>query len=225
MRAAVILDLPGHFGPITASGIWDRVNHYELDRLYFDIRQIDNTIIDECKRRSTVAGIKIDPKAWFNEDLAGGAIRTHNKLTELGFTGRNAKGVCPVLFDYEEHSIEKVIAGLRVWRKYRNVRDTCWSMEPLQGGWVGDRQMRDVIVPDRTVTLLPQSYRYDMGWVAQDAVLWDLARFYGRPQVKLYYQSFSKWGNQTINYPPPEAWDGCMYDLSHMPLPPAQGAN
>lgn len=219
MRAAVILDLPGHFGPIESTGIWNRVTAYQLDRLYFDIRQIDNRTIDYCKSKSTIAGINIDPKAWFNEDLAGGALRVHAKLNELGFTGRNAKGICPVLFDYEEHSIEKVIAGLTAWRRVRNVRDTAWSMEPLQGGWVGDRQLRDVIVPDRNLMLLPQTYRFDMGPVAQDAVLWDLARFYPRDRIRLYYQAFYKRSGRDLEFPCGEGWDGAMYDLPHLPLP------
>jgi hypothetical protein len=100
MKAAVILDLPGHFGPITSTGIWNRVNGYQIDRLYFDIRQINNQIIDECRRRGVQAGINNDPKAWFNETLAQGAIRTTRKLNDLGFTGTNAAGVCPVMFDW-----------------------------------------------------------------------------------------------------------------------------
>jgi hypothetical protein len=219
MRAAVILDLPGHFGSIEASGIWNRVASYQLDRLYFDIRQINNQIINYCKSRSTVAGINIDPKAWFNEDLAAGAIRTNKKLIELGFTGANVAGLCPVMFDYEEHSIVNVVAGLRQWRRARYKRDTIWTFEPLQGGWVGDPQMQAVIKPDRNLILMPQCYRFDMGPVAQDACFEDLTRFYAPQQVKLYYQSFYKELGADARYPIHEAWDGAMYDLSHMPLP------
>lgn len=219
MKAAVILDLPGHFGPIEASGIWDRVTFYRLDRLYFDIRQIDKKTIDYCRSKSTVAGINIDPKSWFNEDLAGGALRVHKRLNELGYSNQNARGICPVLFDYEDHSIERVLQGLKVWRRLRSVRDTCWSMEPLQGGWVGDRQLREQIAPDRALTLLPQTYRWNMWPVAQDAVLYDLMRFYPREQIRLYYQSFYKSKIGEVAYPCAEAWDGCLYDLEHLPLP------
>jgi hypothetical protein len=219
MKAAVILDLPGHFGPITSSGIWNRVNGYQIDRLYFDIRQINNQIIDECKRRGVIAGINNDPKAWFNETLAQGAVRTTRKLNELGFTGTNAAGVCPVMFDWEVHSIEQTIAGLQAWRKTRYKRDTIWTFEPLQGGWVGDPQMQAQIKPDRNLTLMPQAYRGDMGPVAHDAVLEDLTRFYAPQQVRLYYQAFYKLQAQDVSYPVHEAWDGCMYDLIHLPLP------
>ena len=218
MRAAVILDLPGHFGPISSSGIWTRVSNYKLDRIYFDIRQITTEIIDYCAKRSTLAGINIDPKAWFNEDLAAGALRTTRKLNELGFTGARAAAPCPVMFDYEEHSIEKVIAGLKAWRATRYKRDTVWTFEPLQGGWVGDRQMREQIVPDKNLVLMPQVYRGDMSPVAQDACFRDLLRFYPPGQIKLYYQAFQPYGPSHINYPPPEAWDGCIYDLEHLPL-------
>jgi hypothetical protein len=219
MKAAVILDLPGHFGPIAADGIWNRVTGYQLDRLYFDIRQINRQIIDYCKSRSTLAGINIDPKAWFNEDLAAGALRTTRKLNELGFTGANVAGLCPVMFDYEEHSIEKVIAGLKTWRKTRYKRDTVWTFEPLQGGWVGDPQLQALIKPDRNLTLMPQTYRFDMGPVAQDACFEDLTRFYAPQQVKLYYQSFYKELGADARSPLPEAWDGAVYDLEHLPLP------
>jgi hypothetical protein len=221
MRAAVILDLPGHFGPIEADGIWKRVNHYQLDRLYFDIRQIDNHIIDVCKSHSTIAGINIDPKAWFNEDLVAGAIRTTKKLNDLGFDKRNPTGICPVMFDYEEHSIEKVIAGLQQWRRARYRRDTIWTFEPLQGGWVGDPQMKLQIKPDTNLVLMPQTYRFDMSPVAQDQVLYDLLRNYDRRQIKLYYQSFYKVpaDDRYPKFPVQEAWDGCIYDLEHLPLP------
>jgi hypothetical protein len=219
MRAAVILDLPGHFGPIESSGIWNRVSGYQLDRLYFDIRQINRQIIDYCRSRSTLAGINIDPKAWFNEDLAAGALRTTKKLNELGFTGANAAGLCPVMFDYEEHSIEKVIRGLQAWRKTRYKRDTVWTFEPLQGGWVGDPQLQVVVKPDRNLTLMPQAYRGGMQPVAHDAVLEDLTRFYAPQQVRIYYQTFYKLQSQDVGYPVHEAWDGCVYDLEHLPLP------
>jgi len=219
MRAAVIQDLPGHFGPIEADGIWQRVSHYHLDRLYFDIRQINNHIIDECKKHSTIAGINIDPKSWFNEDLAASAIRVSRKLNDLGFDRRNPRGICPVLFDYEEHSIEKVIAGLQAWRRTRGHRDTIWSFEPLQGGWVRDPQMQAQIKPDRNLILMPQTYRGGMEPVAQDAVLEDLTSVYAPQQVKLYYQSFYKKDAADVFFPVQEAWDGCMYDLEHMPLP------
>lgn len=217
MRAAVCQDLPGHFGPISSSGIWNRVQNYKLDRIYFDIRQITTEIIDYCTKKSTLAGINIVP-SWFNEDLAQAALRTTRKLNELGFVGAKAAAPCPILFDWEEHSIEKTAAGLKAWRATRQKRDTVWSMEPLQGGWVGDRQMREVIVPDKNLILMPQVYRSQMQPVAQDACYKDLLRFYPPGQVKLYYQSFQPYGPSSINYPPPEAWDGCVYDLEHLPL-------
>lgn len=218
MRAAVILDLPEHFGPIEASGIWGRVSKWGLDRLYFDIRQIDNHIINVCAQHKVQAGINIDPQSWFKEDLATSAIRVSRKLNDLGFVGGNATGICPVLFDYEEHSIEKVVAGLKAWRATRFKRDTVWSMEPLQGGWVGDRQMRMQIVQDSNLKLAPQTYRSEMQPVAQDAVLRDLIRNYPVSQVILYYQAFYKEKGVDFPAPIPEGWDGIMYDLEHMAL-------
>jgi hypothetical protein len=221
MRAAVVLDLPGHFGPVSSQGIWDRVARYRLDRLYFDIRQISKDILNFCASRNVQAGINIDPRAWFSEDLAAGAIRTTRKLNDLGFTGSNAAGTCPVMFDYEEHSIERVVAGLIAWRKTRSKRDTVWTFEPLQGGWVGDPQMKAQIRPDTNLILMPQTYRFGMQPVAQDQVLYDLLRNYDRRQIKLYYQSFHKGedgGGDDEHFPLPEAWDGCIYDLEHLPL-------
>jgi hypothetical protein len=218
VKAAVILDLPGHFGPITASGIWSRVAKYGLDRLYFDIRQINKDILNACNERHLLAGINIDPRSWFGEDLAAGALRVTRKLNELGFTGANAAGLCPVMFDYEEHSIENVVKGLQAWRKIRHKRDTVWTFEPLQGGWVGDPQLQAQIRPDTNLILMPQPYRFDMGPVAHDQVLHDLLRFYDRRQIKLYYQSFYKLAGNDVPYPIHDAWDGCIYDLEHLPL-------
>jgi hypothetical protein len=65
---------------------------------------------------------------------------------------------------------------------------------------------------------MPQTYRWDMEPVAQDAVLYDLLRNYDRRQIKLYYQSFYKNPDDVV-FPVQEAWDGCMYDLEHFPLP------
>jgi hypothetical protein len=217
MRAAVVQDLSGHFGPIEADGIWRRVDKYHLDRLYFDIRQIDGHIIAVCAKLGIQAGINIVPN-WFNEDLAAAAGRVHFKLNELGFKGAAAGGICPVMFDYEEHSIEKVVAGLKKWRTMRSRRDTCWSMEPLQGGWVGDPQMKSVINGDSNLKLVPQTYRSQMEPVAQDAILRDLFMNYSFKQIQLYYQSFYKQGNQDVYFPIPEAWNGVIYDMEHLSI-------
>lgn len=221
MRGAYVYDLPGHFGPIEADGIWKRVEAYHIDRLYFDVRQIDKHIIDVCHSHHVQAGISIDPKSWFNEDFAAAALRVHNKLNELGFTGAHVADPCPILFDYEDQSIERVVAGLKAWRKLRYKRDTCWSMEPLQGGWVTDPQMVTQIAPDLNLTLLPQTYRWNMAPVVQDAVLMDLMRpnTYSRLRIRLYYQSFYKTATTDLTFPIQEAWDGVMYDLEHTLLP------
>lgn len=218
MRAAVVLDLPGHFGPIEASGIWNRVAKWGLDRLYFDIRQIDTHILNVCAAHKVLGGINIDPRAWFNEDLATSAVRVTRKLNDLGFVGTNNRALCPILFDYEEHSIERVVAGLKAWRTTRQSRDTIWSMEPLQGGWVGDRQMRVQITQDTNLKLAPQTYRSEMEPVAQDAVLRDLVRNYPINQIILYYQSFYKDQGLDVHFPVPEGWNGIMYDLEHLTL-------
>jgi hypothetical protein len=123
-----------------------------------------------------------------------------------------------VMFDYEEHSIEKVVAGLKKWRGVRSRRDTIWSMEPLQGGWVGDPQMKRQISSDLNLKLVPQTYRSQMEPVAQDAVLKDLIVNYSVTQVLLYYQSFYKQGNQDVYFPIPEAWTGVIYDLEHLSI-------
>jgi hypothetical protein len=209
MRRAIVYDLEGHFGPIESQGIRDRIAKYQLDALYFDIRQIDKHILDVCAAYHVTPGIWLDPVAWFNESFATAAIRVTRKLNDLGFTGTNAAGPCHVLFDYERHSIEDVVKGLQVWRKTRYKRDTIWSFEPLQGGWVGDPQMKAQIKPDTNLILSPQTYRGDMSPVAHDAVLWDLLKNYDRRQIRLTYQS--------EHVPVMEQWDGVMYDLEHLP--------
>lgn len=208
MKRAYVLDLPGHFGPIESQGIWDRTAKYGLDALYFDIRQIDKHILDVCGQHHITGGIWLDPKAWFKEDFTAAALRVTRKLNDLGFIGKNAAGPCHVLFDYERHSIEDVVKGLQTWRRTRYKRDTIWSFEPLQGGWVGDPQMQAQIKPDTNLILSPQTYRFDMSGVVEDAILWDLLRAYDRRQIKLTYQS--------EHLPIREGWDGVIYDLEHL---------
>jgi hypothetical protein len=210
MKRAVVYDLPGHFGDkgINEPRIWELVGKYGLEALYFDIRQINNHILDGCRQHHTTGGIWIDPKNWFNEDLAPAALRVTRKLNDLGFVGKNVAAPCHVLFDYEFHGIAEVVAGLQTWRKTRYKRDTIWSFEPLQGGWVCDPQMQAQIKHDTNLILSPQTYRFDMSGVVEDAVLWDLLRAYDRRQIKLTYQS--------EHLPIREGWDGVIYDLDHM---------
>lgn len=211
MKRAIVYDLPEHFGPIESQGIWDRVHQYGLEALYFDIRQIDKHIIEQCLIRHTTPGLWIDPKGWYQEDLAAAALRVTRKLNDLGFTGAHAADPCNVLFDYEWHGIAEVVAGLQAWRRTRQRRDTVWSMEPLQGGWVCDPQMQAQIKHDTNLILSPQTYRWDMKGVVEDAVLYDLLRAYDRRQIRLTYQS--------EHLPIREGWDGVIYDLEHLPSP------
>jgi hypothetical protein len=226
MRAAVVIDLPGHFGPIEADGIWKRASYHRLDRIYFDVRQVDRHILDVCAQHHVAGGIWIEPAGWFNESLAAAALRVTRKLNDLGFTGSHAADVCPVMFDYERHSIADVVQGLQAWRKTRYKRDTVWTCEPLQGGWVGDPQLVAQIKPDTNLVVMPQTYRGpsgglpDMRPVAQDAVRLDLLRFFDQRQVKLFYQAYCKENTVDYSLPLPEGWDGCVWDLEHMPLPP-----
>lgn len=90
-----------------------------------------------------------------------------------------------VQFDLEEHNPEKIASCFERWRELQPTRDTSWTMEGMQGGWMGP-----VIVSGAApkpgsfvarilacrIRLFPQSYDAVMNRWAEAEVLRDLLK-------------------------------------------------
>jgi hypothetical protein len=219
MRAAYIVDLPGHFGPISASGLWAVVSRYGIDKLYLDIRQAQMSDLDYITSRlgSNGSGVMVDPIQWWGKTGADAAERTEQELLRIGFSGTQAAKPCSVMFDYEHHSADEINALIAQYRWHRYKRDTQLTIEPLQGGWFGPG-CADTVNNDPNLVVLAQTYRSRMEPVAQDACRKDLERNGIRAErVKLYYGAFWRDAAGADHLIPPcEAADGCFWTLDKL---------
>jgi hypothetical protein len=98
-----------------------------------------------------------------------------------------------VQFDIEVHDAAVVRDCIKRWRQLRPTRDTSWTLESFQAGWMTDELVQTVI--DNGIRVVPQYYTGDMRPFAQDIAKQNLVR---------------------RGYP--EALVTGMYDAAHLPI-------
>jgi hypothetical protein len=65
-----------------------------------------------------------------------------------------------VQFNHEEHEPDKILAMIRRWRELRKTKDTSWSPEGMQGGWMSSTFVQGVVAAK--VRVVPQCYNGSM---------------------------------------------------------------
>lgn len=219
MRAAQIADLSGSYGSIDHGTIWEKVKHYELDRLYGTVmvpRMIDGhlqMVIDplalspdtlkSVHNRGIEYGIVRVPQ-WTNLSAPALAVQLSKDLTALGATA----GVqCAAMANAEAHDFD-IIGFLTAWRRPRPFREIGWGIEGMQGGRISVAQA--IAISSKSCTVYGETYRGNMYPQAQDMARFDLEERASLPRsiVRLYYD-----GDKGA----PDNMDGVVYTLERLP--------
>jgi len=225
MRRAEISDLAGTFGTIANSAIWNAAGRHALDGLFLDARTTTRTDLETIRNQGRTPGIKVDP-SWFGISGRQIAEWTHARLIDLGFVGADAALACDVCFDNEHHSgladpSQDIIEMIVRWRQLRWKRQSYWSPEPEQAGWMRP-ELIQLINADINLGVVAQSYRGNMEPVAADVVRDDIRRRgIADTRCHVYYGAFYR--DQTgraILLPVPAIFDGILFDLDHAAFAP-----
>lgn len=152
---------------------WSRLARHGIDGVYLalgDARTTRVALRDAANRGFTV-GVYMASNWGEYVGLSGPQIAeaVHQRVQPLVWSRTSRP---KVQFDMEEHDPEKIASCLERWRELQPARDTSWTMESMQGGWMsGDFVQR---VRKCKVRVVPQFYRGDMSPIAADASLRDL---------------------------------------------------
>ena len=131
---------------------------------------------------------------WWPETTSDGAAFAEKvsglvKTTIKGLPG-TSNAFPKVQLNNERHEPDEILAMLRRWRQLQPQRDTSWTFESMQGGWMSPAFVSEVL--SLRIRLVPQAYTGRMAdlelpaamqleqfrgsLIAQDVVLRDLLR-------------------------------------------------
>lgn len=167
----------------------------------FDPRVTKTYLLDVESRRYKVGLYMVTN--W--EQFAG---RTPYEIAEITSARVNKVGLLrtKVQLDMEEHDPDKIIKVLRHWRKLQPFRDTSWTMESFQGGWMSPLFVDEIT--DLKIRVVPQYYRGDMSPVAEDVGLKDMLKA-GFPYTSVtgFYDAAAL----------PGGWEGFAFTMGRLP--------
>jgi len=180
-----------------------KAKRYGITRLYWQANdpEISSGLLLAIRERGMEVGIMRDP-GWDNASAFDLAAALDADLGRLGATNSQ----CAVLADIEYHDPAYITAFLGKWRALRPRRVTGWTLEPLQGGWMGANFVAAVAQAD--VAVFPQAYYGNMSPVDPDLCRADLVeRGLSRVKVAPVYDAAHL----------PTHWDGIAYRFDQLP--------
>jgi hypothetical protein len=145
-----------------------------MTHLFFDLfdPRVRRTYLENVRARGYGDGVYVATN-W--PQVSGGGKTFAEKVSaQLSIVdpGPDYKAAPKVQLDMEQHDPVFILDALRRWRELRPKRDTSWTMESFQGGWMSPTFVAEVI--SRRVRIVPQYYLGDMSPVAQDVALKDM---------------------------------------------------
>jgi len=165
--------------------------------------------LTETKKRGMAAGL-YSAWNWWGLDTSDGrayAEATHERVVEVceGLAGVS-NSYPKVQLDNEDHRPDVILAMLRRWRELQPKRDTSWTLESGQGGWMTVEFTAEVV--RLRVRVVPQSYTGPMARVESDFTLRDLLRrAYPESSISLFYDAAALGVN----------WDGFAFTMGRLP--------
>jgi hypothetical protein len=121
---------------------FDKGQKYEISSYYFAL--FDNELKDklnEAKSKGFTAGVYMAGN-WPQFDGKTGkaiAVIVNDRVQAIMETPILNRSHPKVQFDIESHDPLKIINCFQQWRMLRPNHDTSWTMEPMQGGWMGPK--------------------------------------------------------------------------------------
>jgi len=186
---------------------WAKVKAHAITHLYFDLfdprvrteylKSIGRTVSSNGK----AYGVGVYVVSNWPQVAGDGKSFAEKVSKQLSIVapGPDVASFPKVQLDIEQHDPVFILDALERWRELRPKRDTSWTMEPMQGGWMTPAFVTGVLACK--VRVVPQYYLGDMSPVAQDVALKDLLNagfpasivtgFYDAAALPAYWDGFS----------------------------------
>ena len=187
---------------------WDKVAKYEMTHLFFDLfdPRLTPTYLRSVETRGYGTGLYVAAN-W--PQVSGTGIefaeKVHKRLevVDPGLDRAQPK----VQLDIEQHDPAYILNALERWRRLRPKRDTSWTMESLQGGWMSPEFVAGVLAC--RVRIVPQYYKGDMGPMAMDVGL--------KEMLKAGFPAHLVTGFYDAAVMPLPGWTGWAFSMGRLP--------
>lgn len=118
---------------------WDRLVQHGITGVYVAADGdglLSKAYLKDIQSRGFVAGLYQGHNWYPGQSAVEYARKASAKFKELT-TGANAVPGLRVMLNWEQHNPQDILLGLREWRRLHPTVNTAWSMEGMQGGWMG----------------------------------------------------------------------------------------
>lgn len=185
---------------------WGVIEKAGIDQLYFSLQdpRVTKQYLQGAASRGYGIGVYVVSN-WKDFSQVSGAAFANavaDKVEKIRMSNVSPR----VQLDVEQHDPQFIIDMLARWRKRLPWQATSWTMEGMQGGWMGPDLVAAIV--NARVRVVPQAYTGDMRPIAQDAVLRDLLKR-GIPDtsINLFYDA------RTL----PLEWSGFAFTMGRLP--------
>ena len=187
---------------------WAKVQEHGMTHLYFDLfdPRVRPAYLNAVKAKGYGVGVYVVSN-W--PQVSGDGKTFAEKVSaqlSIVAPGPDVASFPKVQLDIEQHDPVFILDALERWRELRPKRDTSWTMESMQAGWMSPAFVTGVLAC--RVRIVPQYYLGDMSPVAQDVALKDMLNA-GFPAsiVTGFYDAKAL----------PAYWDGFAFTMGRLP--------
>ncbi len=194
---------------------WEKHARHQINGEYYAGTDSPIDIARRCsesRKRGHAAGVYTALNWWGGGEGEEYAERTHailqaveDHMRDLGLRPTNS--FPKVQLDHESHEPDDILDMLRRWRELRPYKDTSWTFEGGQGGWMGPLFVAEVI--RHRVRLTPQLYNGEMTEV------WDALTFARDLTMRGFPDSLISPFYDAANLP--VGWDGWAFTMGTLP--------
>jgi hypothetical protein len=186
---------------------WEKLARYGIRWLYFPLSDppadVRRRLLD-VHARGLVGGV-YSAWNWYAEPSG----KRYASIVDQGVRELDLPDTSTfpkVMFDDERHEPATISELLTAWRTLRPTKDTAWTMESMQGGWMPPAFVKTVV--DCRVRVVPQCYSGNMQAVDTLAAARDLTkRGFFDALVSPFYDAAQL----------PIGWDGFAFTQGRLP--------
>lgn len=179
-----------------------------MTALFFSMQdpRVTQQYLMNVRSRGYVTGVYV---AWNWAGYEGNGTEFAEKVSErLGeiVPVTSAQNFPKVQLNVELHDPLFIQDMVVRWRQLRKYRDTSWTMEPMQGGWMSPNMVQ--AVTSRRIRVVPQCYWGNMDPVPVQPVINNLVnQGFPRALVTPMYDAADL----------PDPWDGFAFTMGRLP--------